>query len=332
MKMNKTTWIIIAVVAVVVLALVLVLCLPKNGGETPGGENPPAETEYLLSIAVDSAFDSDDQEQSNVACAIVFDKDGKIVKAAFDSFATKFGYNSGALVTVERITTKYELGESYGGTAVPEYLQMGSGSWQKQADAFVTAIIGKTAAEVKAMGATVAGCTMPNTTPIFVALVEEAYNYERKVSFKTADDIKLGFTIEASLDGTAESASVASDYAAVVFADGKSVAAMLDSAENIYTLTIAGEGENKSFVAAPSTKYDEIYKGTKNEQGDDYNMVAWGGACAEWYAQAQYYADTTVGKTAAGIAELSTDKVIGSCTITVDSYKVALIAATAKIK
>ena len=223
MKMTKTTWIIVGVVVALVLALVLVLVFLPKGGENP---EAPTEKDYLLSIAVDSAFDPDDQEQSNVACAIVFDKDGKIVKAAFDSFAAKFGYNNGALVTIERITTKYEMGESYGGTAVPEYMQMAAGSWQKQADAFVKAIIGKTAAEVKAMDAAlIAGCTMPNTTPVFKTLVEKAYSYERKVSFKTADDIKLGFDIEAKLDGTVESAEVAADYAAIVFVGDKSVAA-----------------------------------------------------------------------------------------------------------
>ena len=320
--MNKTTWIIIVcAVVVLALALVLVLVLSKGDGETP------AEKEYTLSIAVDSAFDSDDQEQSNVACAIVFDKDGKIVKAAFDSFATKFGYDNGSLVTVERITTKYELGENYGGTAVPEYLQMTSGSWEKQADAFVQAIIGKTAAEVKAMDAVlIAGCTMPNTTPIFRALVEKAYNYERKVSFKTADDIKLGFSIEAVLDGTADSAEVASDYAATVFAGDKIVAAMLDSAANEYTL--AADAAAGKFTVTPGE-----YKGTKNEQGDDYGMLGapYGSELAEWYAQAQAFADNTKGKTAAELEAIDAATVAG-CTIYAGGYKAALIAAAAKLK
>ena len=304
---------LLALVLLACIALTLVAC---------GEPAAPAEKDYTLSVAVDSAFDSDDQEQSNVACAIVFDKDGKIVKAAFDSFATKFGYNNGALVTIERIQTKYEQGENYGGTAVPEYIQMASGSWQKQADAFVKAIVGKTVAEVKAMDATlIAGCTMPTTTPIFQTLVEKAYNYERKVSFKTADDIKLGFDVEAKLDGTASSAEVAADYAAIVFAANKSVAAMLDSSANEYTLAVNGD----KFVATPGE-----YKGTKNEQGDAYD--AWepmpGG---RWYAQAQAFADETVGKTAAEMETIDAASVSG-CTIYAGGYKTALIAAAAKSK
>lgn len=36
---------------------------------------------------------------------------------------------------------------------------------------------------------------------------------------------------------------------------------------------------------------------TKNEKGDDYGMVAWGGAVAEWYEQADALARFAVGKT-----------------------------------
>ncbi len=304
---------LLAILLLACMAFTLVAC------NTP---DPPTEKEYTLSIAVDSTFVSDDQEQSNVACAIVFDKDGKIVKAAFDSFAAKFGYNNGALVTVERIQTKYEMGENYGGTAVPEYMQMASGSWEKQADAFVQAIVGKTVAEVKAMDATlIAGCTMPNTTPLFMTLVEKAYNYERKVSFKTADDIKLGFDIEASLDGTATSAEVAADYAATVFVGDKAVAAMLDSSANEYTLAV----DTDKFVATP-----EEYKGTKNEQGDAYD--AWEPMDAgRWYEQAQAFADATVGKTIAEMEAIDAASVAG-CTIYAGGYKAALVAAAAKLK
>lgn len=304
---------LIALILFVCMALSLVAC------NTP---EEPTENDYTLSIAVDSSFDADDQEQSNVACAVVFDKDGKIVKAAFDSFAAKFGYNNGSLVTVERIQTKYEMGENYGGTAVPEYMQMASGSWQKQADAFVNAIVGKTAAEVKAMDATlIAGCTMPNTTPVFKTLVEKAYGYERKVSFKTADDIKLGFDIEASLDGTAESAEVAADYAATVFVGDKVVAAMLDSSSNEYALAVSAD----KFVATPAE-----YKGTKNEQGDAYDSYQ-PMAAGRWYQQAQAFADATVGKTAAEMEAIDAASVAG-CTIYAGGYKTALVAAAAKLK
>ena len=36
---------------------------------------------------------------------------------------------------------------------------------------------------------------------------------------------------------------------------------------------------------------------TKNEKGDDYGMVAWGGAIAEWYAQVDAFEDYCIGKT-----------------------------------
>ena len=44
---------------------------------------------------------------------------------------------------------------------------------------------------------------------------------------------------------------------------------------------------------------------TKNELGNDYGMVAWGGAKAEWNAQAAAYAAYITGKTAEEVAGIS---------------------------
>jgi len=69
---------------------------------------------------------------------------------------------------------------------------------------------------------------------------------------------------------------------------------------------------------------------TKNEQGDAYD--AWAPMDAgRWYAQAQAFADATVGKTAAEMQAIDAASVAG-CTIYAGGYKTALIAAAAKIK
>ena len=44
---------------------------------------------------------------------------------------------------------------------------------------------------------------------------------------------------------------------------------------------------------------------TKNELGDAYGMVAWGGAIAEWYQQAASFAAYVTGKTAAQVAGIA---------------------------
>ena len=43
---------------------------------------------------------------------------------------------------------------------------------------------------------------------------------------------------------------------------------------------------------------------TKNEKGADYGMVAWGGAIAEWDAQAASFAEYITGKTISEVAEI----------------------------
>ena len=100
-------------------------------------------------------------------------------------------------------------------------------------------------------------------------------------------------------------------------ADGKVVASMLDSAEAKYTLAIAEEKLTATL---------KEYKGTKNEQGDAYDSHS-PMASGRWYAQAQAYANTTTGKTAAELKDLSTDKIEGSCSIYTGGYKAALVRA-----
>ena len=74
---------------------------------------------------------------------------------------------------------------------------------------------------------------------------------------------------------------------------------------------------------------------TKNELGDDYGMVAYAGAKAEWYEQAEYFASYVVGMNAkeATYLELSGDAkpadadLLAGCTIAVADFKAALIKA-----
>ena len=318
MKMNKPTIVIICAVVVLALALALVLILA------------PAEKTYTLSVVVDDGFGN--SGATAVALALVYDEDGKIVAARFDSVQTKFALNeAGELTTVSRIDTKVEQGEKYGGTeAGAEYLKMPAGSWQNQAKAFEDFIKGKTAAEVAALDTSkvnsnnpiVAGCTMSSTTPVFQKLVAEAFAYERNVTFKTDKAVTLGLAINASLSGSlADGATVKADFAAVAMADGKVEASMLDSAEASYTLAV----EDGSVSATPNA-----YKGTKNEQGDAYDInenVEQPMPSGRWYAQAQAFANTAVDKTAAELKDLSTDKIEGSCSIYTGGYKAAIVRA-----
>ena len=74
---------------------------------------------------------------------------------------------------------------------------------------------------------------------------------------------------------------------------------------------------------------------TKNEKGDSYGMVAWGGAIAEWYQQAEAVAQYAIGKTASDLVNGAVNEsgyaadadLAASATIYIGTYVDAIIAA-----
>ena len=317
--------IIAAVVAIAVLIPVIIL-IPNGNNKpeettpaetTPAATTPaettPAETtpdntpvaqDYKLVVVTDSAISSG--KVSNHALALVIGADGKIVAARFDcAEITPELDEGGNLIAQASVTTKVELGDDYG--------DMGSGNWAEQTAAFEAALVGKTIEEAAAIDTTlVAGCTMPYTPFTFKALLTKAGTSELKVSFSTADPITVGLAIDSAV---ANSGSVTSDFAGVVIAGGKVVATMLDSCEQKFTVE---DGE----LVAPETPAV-----SKNDQGDDYVMNK-----GAWYKQAQAFANSTVGKTVAELADLETVSdalAAAGCTMqyTTAGYKATIIKA-----
>ena len=269
-------------------------------------DNTPVAKDYKLVVVTDSAISSG--KVANHALALVIGADGKIVAARFDCAEIKPELDEGGnLIAQASVETKVEKGDNY---------SMPKGSWANQAKAFEDYIVGKTAAEVAALDLSlVAGCTMQSTTPLFQSLVAKAFASELKVSFSTADAITLGLAINSTVSESRGKASVASDFAGVVMANGKVVAAMLDSCEQKFTVE---DGE----LVAPETPAV-----SKNDQGDEYVMP--NGA---WDKQAQAFANSAVGKTVAELADLevvSDALAAAGCTMqnTTGGYKTTIIAA-----
>ena len=112
--------------------------------------------------------------------------------------------------------------------------------------------------------------------------------------------LKLGlgvYTSVSATDATADKAgqgqATITAAAVLVDADGKIVKAFIDVADNKVTYTADGKAvANESFA-------------TKYELGDNYNMVAYGGAVKEWYAQADAFCALIVGKTAAEVSGIA---------------------------
>ena len=141
-------------------------------------------------------------------------------------------------------------------------------------------------------------------------------------------EYKLGMGVSLSTDSSKENnAQVDATVAAVVTdKDGKIVACRLDVAQSKMDVTGGAVDAAKTFQ-------------TKMELGDDYGMVAYGNAIAEWYDQAKAFESYVVGKTAAeveGIETVLNDSghnvatdaaLLAGCTMDITAFKAAVVKA-----
>lgn len=290
--------------------------------ENPGGNdnstddnNEVGEASYKLGmgivVSMDSSAAGNAQVDATVA-TVVTDENGVIVKCELDCAQTKMSVADGiAGIDAVDTRTKMEKGSDYGmvayGAAIAE--------WDAQAQAFADYVIGKTASEVTGLetevneeGHTVstdpellAGCTM--SIADFQEAVAKACNDEYAKEF-TADQFKLGLSVitevdASSKDATAEedgAANMYTDFAAVVVdADGVILADLLDVIQPKITFDAAGEITSTTF------------NGTKKELKENYGMVAYGNAIAEWNDQATTFENYVVGMTPADAAAIPTN-------------------------
>ena len=275
------------------------------------------KNDYALMVGVVTSQSG--AEVSNTVAAIVIDKDYRIVSCRIDSIAVKAALtDEGKIDASKTYSSKVDLGDAYGmfnspwgGSTLAE--------WDDQVKAFEEYVTGMTKAEVNAIALNggkatnevlTAGCTIAVSD--FIKAINKAFDGGYMVGFQTKGDITLGVSALADVaDKSAGTASYTADFGAVAIVDGKVIAALIDSKEVTCKYTADGEFAKISD------------KGTKNEQGDKYGMVAYGDAIAEWYEQAQAFADSAKGKSVSELAALSTEGVAG-CTIYAGGYKMAL--------
>ena len=151
--------------------------------------------------------------------------------------------------------------------------------------------------------------------------------------------LKTGLAISTSLK---KSANATADADGKADYDVTMVAVLVDDNGVIYDCIIDGIASSIAFNTNGAFA-DELTEGpqTKNELGENYGMVAWGGAIAEWDAQAQALADFAVGKTVdelrtgavseSGYAPQGSD-LASSATIYLGGYVSAIEAAAANAK
>lgn len=311
---------IIALVLALVMALSLVAC----------GEKGPKTAEYKLGMGVVLNMDSSKAENAQVdatVAAVALDAEGKIVACRIDVAQSKMAVVGGAVDTAATFKTKMELGDAYGMAGKVD--NDGDGvmlEWYEQAKAFEEYVVGKTAADVKAIETTEtgghmiavdtellsAGCSMQITD--FIAAVAKACEDEQGQSFSAAE-FKLGVAAATvANESTAAAADkdgevkMYTDYAAVaVDGEGKILAAVTDATQPKILVNTMGDIVETSFQA------------TKRELKEGYNMATYGanmdnngdGKVLEWYVQADAFVKHVVGMTAADVTAMQTQEVNG---------------------
>ena len=300
-----------------VLSLLLVLIISVSVfAACDNASNEPTEKNYNLAIGVVVSPNAGKATVTETVAAIVTDAEGKIVLCRIDCIEYAALSNSGEFVTTAP-TSKVVLGDNY---------VMPAGSWAKQVSELEKFVVGKTQAEVAevVVGGYAADADLKASCSFYIAdltkAIDNAFKSEHKVAFTSAATaFTAGLNATASVkdtsDDTTKNAKFTVDFSAAILADGKVVAAIIDTAE--------AEVKNVTEEGAESI----AFAGTKREQGDAYDSYSPMPA-GRWYAQVDAFAKTAVGKTASDIATLASEGVAG-CTIYAGGYKAGVEAAVA---
>ena len=355
-----------------ILLLCMVLALAACGGssapaateapaeapaatEAPAAEEAPAEApaaggEFKLGMGIVTSFDSCDTNKAQLdstAATVVLDAEGKIVLCRIDCAQNAMDVTDGFLTLGGDYRTKMEKGADYGMAGVSPI----GAEWDAQAKAFEEYVVGLTGEEVANMEtqlvndhnistdeALLAGCTMDITD--MKEAVAKACADEWAVAFSAESaDFTLGLACitddSGSTEATEDEPAVVKMHtefgAAVVSAEGKILAALNDAIQpNIE-------------VAEDGTVTPAEYNGSKRELGDDYGMVAFGAAIAEWDAQSDAFSKAVVGMTADEVAGMETkehnghqvtvdETLFASCTMDITGMRavIAQAASTAR--
>lgn len=156
------------------------------------------------------------------------------------------------------------------------------------------------------------------TAPLREAIRRAADCPHRKIlrdSGSLAAGLNISVTQELSWDG---SITVTCDIGGAIMKDGKVSGAIIESwCPSVKT--VSSDGIGIAVITGTPGKL-AAYK--------DYGMASVSSTKTEWYAQAQIFADTAEGLTAAELAGMPAgENEVAGCTIKLGGYKVALIAA-----
>ena len=240
--------------------------------------------------------------------AVTVDDEGIITSCIIDSIPATVNVDATGAITSDlaaAVPTKNELGENYGmvawGGAIAE--------WDAQVAALCSYAVGKTVEQLKngaidETGKAPEGSELASSATIylggFVSGIEAAVNNATHLGAEAGDELKLVTLnkLSSSTNATAEAAGCVQldgDIAALTVKDGIITSCIIDSVQAKVNFDTTGTITSDLAAQIPS----------KNQLGENYGMVAWGGAIAEWNVQAASFASYVTGKTADQVAGIA---------------------------
>ena len=275
----------------------------------PAGEGALKTGLAIVANTTGSAAGKADYDVTLVA--VLVDDNGVIYDCIIDSIGTKVEFGTTGTITTDlsaAVKTKNELGDSYGmvawGGAIAE--------WYQQAEALANFAIGKTLEELKngaidETGKAPAGSDLASSATIYlggyVSAIEVAVNNAQHLGAQTGDELRMAALpgLSSSVSATAEKAGTAQldcDVTALTVKDGVITSCYIDSLQAKVSFDATGAITSELSAAVA----------TKNQLGEKYGMVSWGGAIAEWNVQAASFCAYVTGKTAAQVAGIAVNE------------------------
>ena len=297
-------------------------CPPDSHSNTPvvdipAVDSPVAEGAVKTGLAVVTSISDSTPATADASgaakyditiAAVTVDDAGVITACTIDSVPATVEFDATGTITTDlaaEIRTKGEQGADYGmvawGGAIAE--------WDEQVAALAQFAVGKTVEELKSgaideTGKAPAGSDLASSATIYlggyVSAIEAAAANAQHLGAQAGDELVLATLneVSSSTSATAEAEGLAqldANIAVVTRKDGVITSCIIDAVQA--KIAFDATGAITTDLTAPVA--------TKNELGENYGMVAWGGAIAEWNEQAASFASYVTGKTAAEVAGIA---------------------------
>ncbi len=293
------------------------------GGNTPSHQKAP------------EGEDAGVVEFTAIAAAALVGEDGKVIKFETDQVQTKIEYDAEGNVSTADATkfpSKAELGDEYNMKGASAANGIGK-EWHEQNEAFEEFVIGKTAAEIRAIATEegratdtelASGVTI-TITPMIEAAAQAVEN-ATDLGAKATDKLGMYIDSEASVDGTE---IMAYNHYAVVTLDGdKITSSYIDASQD--KANVEGGALNGELSTELRSKM--VLKEEYNMKGA--SEAREGGIGKEWYEQSMGFSEWAKGKTVADVTGTGLEEgrptdteLASSVTVHVNTWLSALDAA-----